>query len=184
MKRQQGRRRVTPALLAAVTAALLAVGVAGAAQTAQKPPAKQPEPLPLEEARRMVRMMDDIYAAAVLNTHRMYVQDPGTAAAVTWAKQVMKDLRGRGWPDARIFTSTDRPLNPENKLADEFEREALQAFRQGKSAFEKIEGGVFRYASELRVTDKSCLMCHVRNKEGDLLGGVSYRALVLSPKGR
>jgi hypothetical protein len=180
MNLQRERRRIHPVLVAGA-AALLTAGVAGAAQ---KPPAKQAEPLPPEEARRMVRMMDDIYRSAVLTTQRMYVHDPGTAAAVTWAKQVMRDLHGKGWPEARIFASTDRPLNPDNKIADDFEREALLAFKQGKSAFEKTEGGVFRYASELRVTDKSCLMCHVRNKEGDLLGGVSYRALVLSPKGR
>ena len=90
MNLQQEQRRVKPVFVAAA-AALLTAGVAAAAQT---PAPKQPEPLPLDEARRMVRMMDDIYRAAVLNTHRMYVQDPGTAAAVTWAKQVMKDLFG------------------------------------------------------------------------------------------
>jgi cation diffusion facilitator CzcD-associated flavoprotein CzcO len=45
-------------------------------------------------------------------------------------------------------------------------------------ACEKVEGGTLRYASEIRITDRGCLMCHPRNKEGDLVGGVSYRALL------
>jgi hypothetical protein len=158
--------------------------LAGSLAAAQQPPPKRPEPLPLDEAKRMVRMMDDIYKAGVLTTHRMYVQDPGTAAAVTWAKQVIAEVQRKGWPEARIFASTDRPLNPENRVSDAFEREALEAFRQGKTVFEKVEPGQLRFASDIRVTEKSCLTCHVRNKEGDLLGGVSYRALLLPRKDR
>jgi hypothetical protein len=132
----------------------------------------------LEEARRLVRMMDDIYQTGVLTTHRMYVQDPGTPAAVAWAKQVFGQMKGKGWPEARIFAASERPLNPENSPVDPFEREAVQAFRQGKTRFEKVDGSVLRYASDIRLADKSCLVCHVRGKEGELLGGVSYRIAI------
>jgi hypothetical protein len=144
-------------------------------------PAGEPAPKPapvrvsLTEARRLVRMMDDIYKHAVMATHKMYVQDAGTPSAITWAKQVLPQVEAKGWPRAHIFSATGRPLHPDNEPQDDFERAAVRGFQAGKSAVEAVEGDTLRYASEIRVTDRSCLMCHVRNHEGDLLGGVSYR---------
>lgn len=150
-------------------------GAAGGDPSASKP---RPVSVPLEEARRMVRLMDDIYRTGVLTTHQMYIQEPGLPSAVAWGKQVLGQVNAKGWPQARIFAASERPLNPENSPVDNFEREAVQAFKEGKTSAERREPGVLRYASEIRVVDKSCLTCHVRNKVGDLLGGVSYRAMV------
>lgn len=168
-------RRALAAGIAAGAALL-----AGAAFGAEQPPAVPP-PVTLTEGKRMVRMMDDIYKAAVVSTHKMYVQDPGTPAAVIWAKQVIARVRGKGWPDARIFATVERPLNPENHPVDDFERQAIQAFRAGKPSFEKLDGKVLRYATDIRILDQGCVKCHVRAKEGDLVGGVSYR-LVVAPE--
>lgn len=144
-------------------------------------PAARPTRYPLAEGKRAVRMMDDIYKIGVLTTHSMYVREPGTAAAVTWAKQVIRQVRARGWPDAHVFDATGRPLNPENSPQDTFERDALEAFRKGKASFERVEGDRLRYASSIPTVDESCVTCHVRSKVGDLAGGVSYSVLLDGP---
>ena len=131
-----------------------------------------------EEARRTLRLMNDIYVSGVLTTHKMYVLDRGTAAAVTWGKQVINQITAKGWPEAHIFSTTERSFSPDNRPQDEFEKAANLAFQRGKTELERTEGDSLRYATPLRVTDQSCLMCHVHNKVGDLLGGVSYRALL------
>jgi hypothetical protein len=155
---------------------LLAVPALALPALAGEPASKEaPLRVSLAEGRRLVRMMDDIYKHAVLATHKMYVQDAGTPSAITWAKQVLPQVEAKGWPRAHIFSGTGRPLHPDNEPKDDFERAAVRAFQGGKSAVEAVEGDTLRYASEIRVTDRSCLMCHVRNHEGDLLGGVSYR---------
>jgi hypothetical protein len=166
-------------LPAAVVLAFASAGPLLAAARPEPAPARPaPVRVPLPEARRLVELMDDIYHAGVLTTHQMYVQEPGLPAAVTWAKQVIGKVKARGWPEARIFAATDRPLNPDNNPVDPFERAAIAAFRAGKPNLEKVEGDALRYASPIRVVDRSCLTCHVRNREGDLLGGVSYRVLL------
>jgi hypothetical protein len=162
---------------AAAAALLLAVAVAAAPS---RPAGPDTQPRSLEEAKRMVRMMDTIYVTGVLTTHRMYAHEPGTAAAVAWGKQVVKEVNARGWPKARIFAATNHPLNPDNAPADDFERAAAAAFVSGKSTLEKVAGARYRYATPIRVTEQSCLSCHVRNKVGDLLGGVSYDAHFLT----
>lgn len=165
--------------LRAVVLAVICFAVAGcvlrAVTAAPKPTAGPIERVSLPEGRRQVRMMDEVYKTAVVTTHQMYVQDPGTPAAVIWAKQVINKLKGKGWPDARIFATHDRPLNPENAPVDPFERSAAAAFRSGKTSYEQVTPGELRYATDLRLLDEKCVMCHVRNKPGDLVGGVSYR---------
>lgn len=147
--------------------------VAIAAKAAEPP---KPQPLPLAEARRQVRMMNDIYLNGVLTTHSMYVHDAGTASAVSWAKQVIRKVEAKGWPKAHIFDATNRPLNPENNPVDAFEKDAITQFKGGKAELEKTVGKTLRFAVPVRVPDESCLTCHVRAKVGDLLGGVSYSA--------
>lgn len=159
------------AAMAGGAAAVLASAALALAPAA--PPADPP--LTLVEARRLIRMMNDIYVAGVFKTHSMYVHDPGTPAAVTWAKQVIREVRGKGWPEARIFAATDRPLNPENAVEGDFERRALAAFRAGKPDLERANGGMLYYSVPIRIQDQSCLTCHVRARPGELAGGVSYR---------
>jgi hypothetical protein len=167
-------------LLAGVVLALASSSLLGVAADPAPAPVETVR-VPLPEAKRLVRMMDDIYFAGVLATHSMYVQEPGVPAAVTWAKQVIAQVKKRGWPDARIFATVDRPLNPENHPVDDFEREATAAFRKGQPHFEKVEGDTLRYATELRLVDKTCVTCHVKGKPGDLVGGVSYKVLLKQP---
>ena len=168
-------RRLTGTLLAA--GLLLAPLFTASGHTAPAPAVRS---LSLEEARRTVRLMNDIYVTGVLTTHRMYAHEAGTAAAISWGKQVIKEINSRGWPTARVFATHDRPLNPENLPVDAFEKEASAAFGKGQAAFEKVAGTSFRYATAIRITEESCLTCHVKNKVGDLIGGVSYQA-VLKP---
>lgn len=168
----------TPVRGITLCASALLVAASVAAAPPETPASSAQVRVPLAEARRMAHMMNDIYITAVLTTHRMYIHDAGTPSAVTWAKQVARQVAAHGWPAAHIFTTTDRPLNPENAAADAFERAAVEAFKSGKTAYEKTEPGALRYATSIAVVDKSCLVCHVRNQEGDLLGGVSFRVLL------
>ncbi len=157
----------------ALPALLFTTVLAGNPATAA-PPA--PVRLELEEARRTVRLMNDIYVTGVLVTHDMYVKDPGNPAAVSWGKQVIRQIRAKGWPDAHIFDTTGRPLNPENNPQNPFEKAAVAAFKSGKSSYEEVSAESYRYATSIRMTDESCLTCHVRAKVGDLVGGISYLA--------
>lgn len=160
-------------LLVAGSLLLAGHSSAGPSETpASRPPAR----LPLPEARRTVRLMNDIYVTGVLTAHEMYVREPGNPAAIAWGKQVIRQIRAKGWPDAHVFDTTGRPLNPDNNPQNAFEKEAGAEFKRGKAWVEKVDGRVYRYATPLRITDQSCLGCHVRSKVGDLIGGISFAA--------
>jgi hypothetical protein len=172
-------QRATRAAVLGVLAMAVAAATLYAASVSATPAVER---VSRAEAKRQVRMMDQIYKSAVVTTHKMYVQDPGTPAAVIWAKQVINQMKGKGWPDARIIASHDRPLNPENSPTDKFERDAIAAFQKGRTTFEVVTPTEVRYATDIRIVDEKCLLCHVRNKTGDLVGGVSYRVPTLPAK--
>ena len=70
-----------------------------------------------------------------------------------------------------------KPLNP-NNAPNEFEKEALLAFEQGKSEvynkFRIYDKTYFRYMAPLPV-EEACLQCHAKQgyQVGDIRGGIS-----------
>lgn len=159
-----------PLAAASGVAALIAVsaGARGASAAA-------PVRMPLAQARQTVDMLNDLYVTTVVLTHGTYVKDRGTPAAAVVARQVFDAMKGKGWPETRWLSTTGRPFNPDSKPKDSFEKEAAAALKQGKSRFEKIENGHLRVVTLVPLVDKSCQMCHTRDKVGDPIGGLAYK---------
>lgn len=51
-------------------------------------------------------------------------------------------------------------MNADNKPKSSFEDEAVEALKSGKKEFEQIEGGIYRRAGSIALTNQ-CLKCHV-----------------------
>lgn len=77
----------------------------------------------------------------------------------------------------RFHITSLTPIRPENK-ADAWEIKALQAFAQGRQAYEELSDignqSFFRYMRPL-LLEPPCLKCHnePENKVGDIRGGIS-----------
>jgi len=160
-------------LLSGVAAAGLTLVCATASYSSGAKPVK-PSPMPLAQARRTVDMLNDVYVNSVVLTHGAYVKDPGTPAAAVVARQLFEVMKKRGWAETRWLSTTGRPFNPDARPRDKFERDAIVALRKGKARFERVEAGRLRVATLVPIVDKSCLMCHTRDKVGDPIGGLSY----------
>src|SRR3954451_11818808 len=78
------------------------------------------------------------------------------------------------WPQTRWLSTTGRPFNPDANPKDAFEREAVAALKKGNPRFEKVVDGKLRVATLVPLVDKTCGMCHTRDKVGDPIGGLSY----------
>jgi hypothetical protein len=133
-----------------------------------------PSRMPLDQARKTVDMLNDLYVNSVVLTHNTYVKDARTTAAATVARQVFKAMKDKGWPQTRWLSTTDRPFNPDAKPADVFERDAVAVLKKGQARFERVEDDKLRVATLVPLVDKSCLTCHTKDKVGDPIGGLSY----------
>lgn len=166
------QRALTAAAPVAV-ALILAGGWAARSQAADVDPAK-PVKMPLAQARQTVDMLNDLYVNSVVLTHGTYVKDRGTVAAATVARQVFEAMARKGWPETRWLATTGRAFNPAHNPKDAFEKDAVTALKKGEPRFERIENGKLRVATLVPLVDKSCQMCHTRDKVGDPIGGLLY----------
>jgi hypothetical protein len=154
--------------------AALLIGIALA--TARPTGAQETKPvkMPLEQARSTVAMLNDLYVNTIVQTHTTYVKDRGSVAAAAVARKVFEAMAKKGWPQTRWISTTGRPFNPDANPKDAFERDAAAALKKGEARFERVEDGKLRVATLIPVVDKSCLMCHTRDKVGDPIGGLAY----------
>jgi hypothetical protein len=133
-----------------------------------------PVKMTVEQARQTVDMLNDLYVNAVVITHATYVKDRATPPAATPARKVFEAMAQKGWPETRWLATTGRPFNPDANPKDQFERDAVAALKKGQARFERQEGKTLRVATLVPLVDKSCQMCHTKDKVGDPIGGLSY----------
>jgi len=157
----------------------LAVTLVGRSHAAEEKPTPA-KAMTLAQARQNVDMLNDLYVNAVVLTHGTYVKDAKTVAAASVARQVFEAMSKKGWPETRWLSTTGRPFNPISNPKDAFERDAVAALKKGTAKFERVENGQLRVATLVPIVDRSCLMCHTKDKVGDPVGGLSYTVKLLA----
>ena len=174
------QKKLTVLVLAASAAA-----VAGSLISAAEAQKDAPRPrYSLNQAKQVVSMLNDLYVNAVVVTHNTYVKDPGTPAAAAMARRVFKAMEEKGWPTTRWISTTGRPMNPDAAPRDQFEKDAVDALKKGQARFERVEGEQLRVATLIPLVDKSCQICHSKDKVGDPVGGLSYTVNLAAPKAK
>ncbi|HEU4751500.1 MAG TPA: DUF3365 domain-containing protein [Armatimonadota bacterium] len=162
--------------LSRVIAAGSALALAGVLAVSSRAEQQTPAPvrMSLDQARQTVNMLNDLYVTTVVDVHSTYVKDRGTPAAAVVARQVFEGMKAKGWPETRWLSTTGRPFNPKHNPKDQFERDAIVHLKKGEARFERVEDGKLRVATLIPLVDKSCAMCHTKDKVGDPIGGLSY----------
>lgn len=131
-----------------------------------------------EEARTIVKLLDDVYKYYIVFDTINHVDNQGKTPAATTTKQVFKEMEKKGWHSARLISATDNAFNKENMPKDEFEKEAVKSLKEGKDYFEKVETvegkKVYRAATPVPVVLKECKMCHVYVKDEEIMGAITY----------
>ncbi len=166
-------------MAAAAFAVVLALGgLAVYVGAADKPEAAK-SLLTLEQARREVRLLDDLYKVAIVYMNEVYVEDTSSIAAGETARDMFAAMREKGWHDARLVDGTGEPVNDENVARDAFEKIAVQKIKGGETYYDEVitEGSerYLRAATLVPAINDKCVLCHPGNKVGDMLGIASYK---------
>ena len=72
--------------------------------------AVEPARMPVDQARRTVDMLNDLYVNSVVLTHNAYVKGRGTVASAVVARQVFKAMGEKGWPETRWINTAARSI--------------------------------------------------------------------------
>ncbi len=136
----------------------------------------------VKRARQTVKILDEMYKTFIVLITDEYVKDETMFSALTVSKNVFEKMSTKGWYKARLIDATGDPHNPENTPGNKFERDAIEAFIDGKTFYDKVEkeNGEYYYkaATSVSIVTNGCTICHPHNKHGDLLGGISYTFLL------
>lgn len=162
--------------VAATATALAALAMLLAAAAA----AEEPTPgLTVEQARREVRLLDDLYKTAIVYMNDVYVEDADSVAAGETARKLFAAMKAKGWHEARLVDATGEPLNDENKPQNDFEKAAIQKIRTGELYYDKVvredDRNYLRAATLVPVVNEKCVLCHPGNKVGGVLGAITYK---------
>ncbi len=167
---------------------LLAAGVIGwfiqtnglTAQGPQKADGTTPD-LALERTRKTVRMLDDVYKAAVVLITDKYVNDEDDFPAGSAAIALFKAVGEKKWHEVKLLDVSGDPYNDENVARDAFEKEAVQKLKTGGAYVDRVErrddGRYLRAATAIPVVLEKCTMCHENYKQakpGEAIGMLSY----------
>lgn len=141
---------------------------------------KEPKPGPkaVEQARRTVRMLDDLHKGYVVTITDMYVKAKESRPAARVAKKVFQHMQKNGWGKARLIDATGEPFSQANVAKTDFEKKVVEQMKAGKDYYEEVGRNgnqpVFRAGTRVPVVMKACITCHTDKKMGDLLGAIVY----------
>ena len=148
----------------------------GAATDEKKSPVRT-----VDQVRREVRMLDDIYKGGIVTITQHYVNDSEAIPAGTAFKKLFESAEKAGWHRVRLVDATGEPLNDENVAEDAFEKSAIKKLTGGESWVEEVEvrDGVkhLRVATPIPVVFEKCTMCHDNyedTKSGQVIGALTY----------
>jgi hypothetical protein len=153
---------------------LLAASVLPSVRAADPAPST---PITVEQARREVRMLDDLYKTTVVLVNDTFVEQGASAGDA--AREIFAVMRKKGWHDARLIDATGKPMNKDNVPRHEFEKKAIERILKGETYCDEVtqEDGrkYLRAATVVPVVGAKCVVCHPGNKIGGVLGAVSYK---------
>jgi hypothetical protein len=136
----------------------------------------------LEQVRREVKMLDDLYKTAVVLITQSYVEEDSDVPAGTAAKKLFEAMKQKGWHEVRLIDATGKPIDDVNSPQQGFETRALAALQKGSTFFEEVERvkekRYLRAATPIPVVLDKCIMCHEHYKsfkeEGKIIGMLGY----------
>jgi hypothetical protein len=145
---------------------------------APKPAAPKAE-LTVEQARREVRLLDDMYKTAIVYMNDVYVEDANSVAAGQTARDLFEAMKNKGWHDAKLVDATGNPVNDENVPQDAFDKTAVKKILSGETYYDEVvsEGDqkYLRAATLVPAVNAKCVLCHPKSKVGDVLGTLSFK---------
>lgn len=148
----------------------------------KKDPAAEKKDPAVEQARKTVRMLDDLYKTTIVLVTQTYVEDESSTPGITAAMALWDAMEKKGWHKVRLVDATGEPYDSDNVAKSAFEKSAIKKLTAKQGYFDTVvtENGK-RYleaVTQVPVVMDKCIMCHANYKDvpaGATIGAVSYR---------
>lgn len=139
-------------------------------------------------ARREVKMLDDMYKTAIVLITKHYVNNSDDLPAGEAFKLLFETVEEKGWHQVRLLDATGEPINDDNTPRKGFERRAVEKIATGRSEYNEVieENGkrFLRAATAIPVVMDKCIMCHDNYAglpKGKAIGAIGYKVPIKDP---
>lgn len=121
-------------------------------------------PVSVESARRQAEVLHTaIHSTLQVVHHRYYREDEGLPIVAATLREVFADLESEENVTLRWLAVEGQVMNTEHRAQNQFELDAVEALKAGDLAYEQVEGGFYRRAGAITLTNV-CLKCHVPDR--------------------
>jgi hypothetical protein len=141
----------------------------------------EPDQTAVENARRTVKMLDQIYKTTIVLVTEKYVLEEDDFAAGSAAVLLFKQISEGGTHQVRLIDATGQPYEEANVAKDDFEKQGIKQLKGGAANYEKIVqkdgANILRVMTPVPVVMERCTMCHEHYKTvkaGEPIGAISY----------
>ncbi len=148
-------------------------GKANATKTKQATASLKPTPpapatgVSVEEARRTVELLNDVYQVSLQEIHRRFPIGGGQPiVAALVIRDIQKRVSNRRGVQSRFLAVDTRAMNLDHAAKDAFERRAVEKLAAGARRWEVVENGQLRVATVVPLGG-TCFPCHSTAK-GDM----------------
>lgn len=142
---------------------------------------RPPDSASVEQARKLVRILDDVYKQTIVLITDKYVHSENDFPAGSAAVALFATLSKSGSHQARLIDATGEPYEPTNTAQDAFEKEGLRRLKAGETSYDEIvmRDGKYqlRAITPVPVVMQKCVMCHAHYadaKQGEPIGAIVY----------
>ena len=142
--------------------------------------------VPVELARRELRLLDDMYKTSIVLITQHYVNSDDDLPAGEAFKLQFAAMEKTGWHEVKLLDATGDPLNPENEPGKGFETRGVIELLKGKSIHEEVitenDKRFLRGTTAIPVVMEKCIMCHDNYAglpAGKAIGAISFKVPIL-----
>lgn len=174
-------RRFLASLAIALMIVTAARSYSADAPAAAKGNSQTPSAESLERARKIVKMLDEIYKNAIVLITDKYVNSEEDFPAGSAAVALFANVSKGGSHEVRLIDVTGKPYDDKNVAQDNFEKEGVKRLKAGATSFEEVvqkgDHHQLRSMTAVPVVMKKCVMCHAHYadaKPGEAIGAISY----------
>ena len=123
-----------------------------------------PAPTSIIEARARARLLHESIHGTLQIVHRdFFVEDKSHSIPSASLEDMFEELSDSYQVELKWLIVETDIVNVDHQAADDFEKAAVVALKDGKPRFEAVEGERYRFAGPIRLASQ-CLKCHVQQR--------------------
>lgn len=146
-----------------VVGAFSALTLSGSlSRASEDAPAEKPAaPLSVAEARERAKLLHEVHSATLEALHRHYFKRDHPVLPARAMEDVFADVDKQTRIKTRWIAVNTPAMSVDHKPRSDFEKDAAAELAGGKSAFERVEKGVYHRAAVIPL-GPGCVGCHTR----------------------